>query len=88
MFHENTASTEEESLATQSSRRRWSMGLLLFFTTVYAGFIFLCVFAYQSFSQLTWRGVPAPVWYGLGIILLALAIAGIYGRVTRTRVTS
>lgn len=85
MFHENHANAEDESLAVKEARQRWSMGLLLFFTTVYAGFIFLCAFAYQRFAEMTWMGVPAPVFYGLAIIFLALAIAGIYGRVTRIR---
>lgn len=88
MLHENTATHEEETRSVLESRRRWSMALLTFFTVVYAGFIFLCAFAYQQFAQLTWMGVPAPVWYGLGIIMLALAIAGIYGRVTRIRSVS
>jgi hypothetical protein len=30
-------------------------------------------------------GVPAPVWYGLGLIFLALGIAGLYGHLTRLK---
>lgn len=84
MLHENSSAEEVESQATSLSRRRWSIGLLAIFTTVYAGFIGLCAFAYQWFSSITWVGIPAPVWYGLGLIFLALAIAGLYGHLTRT----
>ena len=83
MLHENSSATETESEATSSARRRWSFLLLGIFTSIYAGFIGVCAFAYQWFSTLTYRGIPAPVWYGLGLIFLALAIAGLYGHLTR-----
>ncbi|MCU0716392.1 MAG: PQQ-binding-like beta-propeller repeat protein, partial [Pirellula sp.] len=85
MFHENQSHTETESIQVAQSRRRWSMLLLAIFTTLYGGFIGLCAFAYQWFSQILWMGVPAPVWYGLGLIFLALAIAGLYGHLTRLK---
>ncbi len=85
MLHENQSNPESESQLVADARRRWSTALLVLFTVVYAGFIALCAFAYQWFAASTWLGVPSPVWYGLGIIFLALAIAGIYGHVTRAR---
>jgi uncharacterized membrane protein (DUF485 family) len=83
MFHENQGSAEVESTETVDRRRRISMVLLGLFTAVYAVFIFLCAFSYSSFSKLLLWDVPAPVWYGLGLIILAIGIAGIYGRLTR-----
>ncbi|AMV32681.1 outer membrane biogenesis protein BamB [Pirellula sp. SH-Sr6A] len=88
MFHENTSNAESETFEVAQARRRWSMLLLAIFTSLYGGFIALCAFAYQWFSQIQWLGVPAPVWYGLGLIFLALAIAGLYGHLTRLKSTS
>jgi len=85
MLHENQSSAEVESNDVLVARRRWSMALLVFFSVIYAGFIGLCAFAYQWFSTITWMGVPAPVWYGLGLIFLALGIAGLYGHLTRLK---
>ncbi|XZE33181.1 PQQ-binding-like beta-propeller repeat protein [Pirellulaceae bacterium SH501] len=85
MFHENQSQAETETIEVAQSRRRWSLLLLAIFTTLYGGFIGLCAFAYQWFSQILWMGVPAPVWYGLGLIFLALAIAGLYGHLTRLK---
>lgn len=85
MMHENKASVETESSEQLRSRQRLSLWLLAFFTTVYAVFIALCAFAYDLISSNEIAGVPIVVWYGLGLILLAIAIAGLYGRLTRVR---
>ncbi len=76
---------ETESSEQLRSRQRLSLWLLAFFTTVYAVFIALCAFAYDLISSNEIAGVPVVVWYGLGLILLAIAIAGLYGRLTRVR---
>lgn len=74
---------EEESAATISRRERIGLILLAFFSTVYFGFIFLCAFANDWFASVTFLEVPATVWYGFGLIALALVIAGVYGRLSR-----
>lgn len=85
MIHENQSSLENETEAQLRSRQRLSLWLLGIFTTVYAVFIGLCAFAYNLVSSNEIAGVPVVVWYGLGLILLAIAIAGLYGRLTRVR---
>jgi uncharacterized membrane protein (DUF485 family) len=85
MMHENKSSVETETEEQLRTRQRLSLWLLAFFTTVYAIFIGLCAFAYNLVSSNEIAGVPVVVWYGLGLILLAIALAGLYGRLTRAR---
>lgn len=85
MMHENNSSLETETNEQLRSRQRLSLWLLAFFTVVYAVFIGLCAFSYNLVSSNEIAGVPVVVWYGLGLILLAIAIAGLYGRLTRVR---
>jgi uncharacterized membrane protein (DUF485 family) len=76
---------ERESDAEIARRQRAGLILLAVFSVIYFGFIGLCAFANTWFSNLLWMGVPVPVWYGASLIVLALAIAGIYGRFSRSR---
>jgi uncharacterized membrane protein (DUF485 family) len=85
MIHENKGAVETESPEQLRARQRLSLGLLAFFTAIYAIFIGLCVFAYDLISRNEIAQVPIVVWYGLGLIVLAIAIAGLYGRLTRSR---
>ena len=83
MLHsENQVDTESSS--SIAKRERVGLVLLTIFSTVYFGFIGLCAFANNWFSSIQFLGVPATVWYGFSLILLALIIAGIYGRLSRT----
>lgn len=75
---------DEESGDAIARRERLGLLLLAIFSTVYFGFILLCAFANAWFSSITFWGVPATVWYGFGLIALALVIAGVYGRLSRT----
>jgi len=74
---------EEESAVTIAGRERIGLILLALFSAVYFGFIFLCAFANAWFASVTFLEVPATVWYGFGLIVLALVIAGVYGRLSR-----
>jgi uncharacterized membrane protein (DUF485 family) len=83
MLHsENKVDTESSSEIAR--RERIGLILLAFFSSIYFGFIALCAFANAWFASLTLLGVPATVWYGFSLILLALVIAGLYGRWSRT----
>lgn len=83
-MHHSENRVDEESAKTIASRERIGLILLAIFSTVYFGFIFLCAFANAWFSSKTFWEVPATVWYGFGLIALALVIAGVYGRLSRT----
>ena len=75
---------DEESAKTIATRERVGLILLAIFSFVYFVFIFLCAFANAWFAALTFWEVPATVWYGFGLISLALIVAGVYGRLSRT----
>ncbi len=75
---------DEESSKTIAIRERVGLILLAIFSFVYFVFIFLCAFANAWFAAVTFWDVPATVWYGFGLIALALIIAGVYGRLSRT----
>ena len=83
-MHHSKNRVDEESDNTIARRERMGMVLLAIFSSVYFGFIFLCAFANAWFASITFWGVPATVWYGVGLIALALVIAGVYGRLSRT----
>jgi uncharacterized membrane protein (DUF485 family) len=74
---------ESESEAEIRRRKRMGLVLLAIFSIVYFGFIGLCAFANAWFASASFWGVPATVWYGFGLIALALVIAGLYGRLSR-----
>ncbi len=75
---------DEESAKTIAKRERVGLILLAIFSFVYFVFIFLCAFANSWFAALTFWEVPATVWYGFGLISLALIVAGVYGQLSRT----
>ena len=75
---------DDESSKTIASRERVGLILLAIFSFVYFVFIFLCAFANAWFAAVSFWEVPATVWYGFGLIALALIIAGVYGRLSRT----
>jgi uncharacterized membrane protein (DUF485 family) len=84
MLHsENQVDIEAKS--DISRRERMGLALLLLFSIVYFGFIGLCAFANAWFASISLIGVPATVWYGFGLIALALVIAGLYGRWSRSK---
>jgi uncharacterized membrane protein (DUF485 family) len=74
---------EEESRVDIASRERVGLVLLAVFSLIYFAFILLCAFANAWFASITFLDVPATVWYGFGLIGLALVIAGVYGRLSR-----
>jgi uncharacterized membrane protein (DUF485 family) len=75
---------ETESGKTIARRERIGLILLTLFSIVYFGFIGLCAFANTWFASLSLWDVPVTVWYGFGLIVLAMVIAGVYGRLSRT----
>lgn len=75
---------ETESAQTIAGRERIGLVLLTIFSIVYFGFIGLCAFANTWFASLKLWQVPLTVWYGFGLIALAMVIAGVYGRLCRT----
>lgn len=83
MMHEQNQ-VDSESNQTIARREKIGLVLLALFSSIYFGFIGLCAFANAWFAAITFASVPATVWYGFALILLALVIAGVYGRLSRT----
>ena len=84
-MHHPANTTEHEEIHVIAKRQRIGVILLLFFTLAYASFIGLCTFAYEWITQTKIAGIPLTVAYGVGLILLSLVIAMLYGLLSRTR---
>jgi uncharacterized membrane protein (DUF485 family) len=65
---------------TESENRTVLFGLKLFglYFLVYGGYIGLATFVPKVMAQVGWGGVTVAVWYGFGLIALALALAVVY----------
>lgn len=74
---------ETESEAVVARRQRIGIRLLLMFSVAYAGFIGLCTFAYQWVTETRIVGIPLTVVYGVGLIFLSIAVAMVYGWLSR-----
>jgi uncharacterized membrane protein (DUF485 family) len=46
---------------------------------VYSGFVILAAFSPQSMAQKPLAGVNLAIWYGFGLIALAILLAFVYG---------
>ncbi len=83
-MHHSENQVEVEAVHEVERRTRIGVRMLLGFAAIYFAFIALCAFANQWFAAVSLAGVPGPVVYGMGLILLALIVAGVYGRLCRT----
>lgn len=84
-MHHSANVTEVESEAVMRRQQRIGISLLLLFSAAYGGFIGLCTFAHRWFSKTEFRGIPLTVLYGVGLVLLSLLIAMLYGWLSRQR---
>ena len=84
-MHHSANTTDHEDDHVIARRQRIGVTLLILFTLAYAGFIGLCTFAYDWITQSKIAGIPLTVAYGVGLILLSLIVAMIYGLLSRTR---
>lgn len=81
MHHRNTVEVEDVAVV----RRRTRIGLILLaiYGTAYAIFIGLCAFGTTILSSWSPWGVPIAIWYGMGLMLGAMLMALLYGRLCR-----
>jgi len=84
-MHHSANTTDHEDDHIIAKRQRIGVTLLVLFTIAYAGFIGLCTFAYDWTTQTKLAGIPLTVAYGVGLIVLSLVVAMIYGFLSRTR---
>lgn len=71
---------------TDIHARNARYGLILFslYLLLYAGFVGLCAFSYETMGQV-YGGINLALWYGVGLIVAALVLAGIYMQLCRTK---
>lgn len=84
-MHHSANVTEVESETVIRRQQRIGISLLLLFSAAYGGFIGLCTFAHRWFSETEFQGIPWTVLYGVGLVLLSLLIAMLYGWLSRQR---
>jgi uncharacterized membrane protein (DUF485 family) len=67
--------------------RNARLGIWLFavYLAFYAGFVLLGTFAPDRLAQRPWAGVNMAIWYGLGLIVAAFAVALGYSWLCRAR---
>jgi len=81
MHERNTVETEDE--ATIARRTRIGLRLLFVYATAYAVFIGLCAFASKTLASWSPWGIPVSIWYGMGLMVGAMLMALLYGRLCR-----
>ncbi len=64
---------------TDIHARNARYGLILFFIylLLYGGFVGISAFSRDTLKE-TYLGVNLALWYGMGLIVAALALAGVY----------
>lgn len=83
MHQQNTVDIEDD--ATINRRTRIGLRLLAIYGSAYAIFIGLCAFGSQSLATWSAWGVPVSIWYGMGLMVGAMLMAVLYGRLCRER---
>lgn len=71
-----------------SAARRWNtrLGLILFFVYLlfYAGFVLISAFAPELMERVVWAGLNLAVVYGFALIVVAFAMALVFGFLCRS----
>ena len=64
---------------------RYGLWLFAIYLAFYGGFVLLAAFAPATMERLPLAGVNLAIWYGFGLIVLALVLALFYGWLCRRR---
>lgn len=61
------------------------LGVMLFgvYLLLYGGFVLLAAFAPEAMEKTPLAGVNLAIWYGFGLIVVALVLALVYGWMCR-----
>lgn len=82
MHGPNSIETESDSVIQR--RTRIGLRLLSIYGVIYGLFIGLCAFASSSMAKWFLWGVPLSIWYGLLLMIGAIVMALLYGRLCRS----
>jgi len=77
MLHEPAAASTERDHAS-GQKAKIGIGLFIFYSLVYAGFVAINVFKPQWMEIKTLMGMNLAVLYGFGLIILAIVMGLIY----------
>lgn len=79
--------TEEEDPAQSRRNSRNGLGLFVLYFAIYAGFVGLNAFLPETMTT-DIAGINLAVWYGLGLIVTAFALALVYMALCRKSTAS
>jgi uncharacterized membrane protein (DUF485 family) len=82
LTHRNQ-SDEKEDPVIVGKRARLGLQLFAVYCALYAGFMYLSAFQPQWMEAKPAAGVNLAIWYGLGLIVGAFAVAMIYAALCR-----
>jgi uncharacterized membrane protein (DUF485 family) len=68
----------------QSRHSRIGLSLFTLYLLLYAGFVLLAAFSPSTMERTPLAGVNLAIWYGFGLIVVAILMAFIYGWACRT----
>jgi uncharacterized membrane protein (DUF485 family) len=63
---------------SEATAARHGLRLFALYVLLYGGFMGLAAFAPRLMAETAWAGVNLAVLYGLGLIVSALVLAGVY----------
>lgn len=86
MDHGPSEHVETQSAETSARNARVGMGLFLVYLLFYTGFVVVNAFSPQTMDVILAAGVNLAIWYGFGLIVAALVLAGLYGWLCRANV--
>ncbi len=81
MHGPNTVEDEDSDVIA----RRTAIGLRLLavYGSCYAAFILICAFFVNQLATWEWLAIPMSIWFGMGLMLGAIILAFLYGRLCR-----
>jgi uncharacterized membrane protein (DUF485 family) len=68
---------------TKMPQSRYALGLFGLYVALYGGLVGLNAFAVAAMEWSPLAGINLAVWYGLGLIIAAFALAVLYNRLCR-----
>lgn len=83
--HAANETTDDQTAVQSAHNARWGMLLFVVYLLFYAGFVWLIAFAPESMARWPFAGVNLAIWYGFGLLGLALLLALIYSWLCRVR---
>jgi len=75
---------EKEDVQDIARRRTIGLWLLAAYGFFYAAFILICAFFVKQLEKWEWLEISASIWFGMGLMVGAIVLAFLYGRLCRS----